>query len=59
MEEGVEVSLEHTELEVLVRYPRGSVSKSWTDGPGALKKGLDGEQMCDHLLRDGEELGSG
>lgn len=56
MEEGVE---EHIELEVPVRYPRGSVSRSWTDGPGALKKGLDGEQMCDHLPGDGEELGSG
>lgn len=59
MEERVEVSMEHIELEVPVRYPRGSVSRSWTHGPGALKKGLDGERMCDHLPGDGEELGSG
>lgn len=55
----MEVSMEHIELEVPVRYPRGSVSRSWTHGPGALKKGLDGEQMCDRVPGNGKELGSG
>lgn len=32
---------------------------SWADGPGALKKGLDGDQMSGHLSRDSEELGHG
>lgn len=47
------------ELEVPVRYSRSSAAGSWTDGTGALKKGLDGDQMCGHLLRDGEKPGHG
>lgn len=43
-----------------LRDIRGALSiGSWTDGPRALKKGLDGDQMCGHLSRDGEERGRG